>query len=383
MKTFTFFILFSLFSFSQPYEIGSLDVNYFDTNRFGRPINAKIYYPADTSGANVSITNRNTEQFPVIAFGHGYLTTWAAYQNIWEALVPQGYILVFPNTEMSSLPFPQEFAKDLSFLIKTLEDLGSNQASMFYKRIHPRSGVMGHSMGGGSAHLAASSNNQIDVLLSISAGVTTPSPITASSNITIPALLITGSNDCITIPEDSQIPIYNALVNSTCKSFISITGGSHCQMANYNYNCNLGDNSCSPQPTITREVQQQILNQNMILWLDGYLKESCQSKIDFHQNMTTSNSITYQNSCASCALSIEDKFIDKTYFYPNPTNGVITFSKDLVGEFVSFYDLQGKIYSLKMNKNNTLDISHLTAGIYFIKLTTLNGDVLVKKIIKN
>ena len=40
---------------------------------------------------------------------------------------------------------------------------------------------------------------------------TRPSAVKAAASVRIPALIISGENDCITRPEAHQIPIFNAL----------------------------------------------------------------------------------------------------------------------------------------------------------------------------
>jgi len=240
---------------------------------------------------------------------------------------------------------------------------------------------MGHSMGGGAAHLAASLSSNINALLSISAAVTTPSSITASANINVPTLMVAGTNDCVTIPQNTQIPIYNTITNASCKSFISITGGSHCQMANFNFNCNLGDVTCSPAPTISREFQHQVLNQFMTLWLDGFVKESCQSHLTFLQTMNQSSTITFQNSCQPCTLSTENSLFDELSIYPNPTTGEFYINQLLIKN-ISIYDLSGKTYPIEFIEGQTININQWSNGIYFIKIMTTTNQTITKKLIK-
>jgi hypothetical protein len=240
---------------------------------------------------------------------------------------------------------------------------------------------MGHSMGGGAAHIAATLSTNINALLSLSAAITNPSPVSSSASINIPTLLIAGTNDCVTVPQNTQIPIYNAITNSPCKSFVSITGGSHCQMANFNFNCNLGDSTCTPAPTITREFQHQILNQFMSLWLDGFLKQICQSHLTFLQTMSQSPAITFQNSCEPCALSASSLMADELTIYPNPTAGEFVIDK-ITFQNITFFDLSGKNYELLSTEGGKINISQFSPGIYFIKITTIDNKTIIKKLIK-
>lgn len=374
-------IFFNVFLYAQPFQIGTTTIDFVDSSRNNRLINTRIYYPANTNGTNVPVTNLTNDLFPVLTFGHGFVMVWSAYQNIWEALVPQGYILAFPTTEGGFSPSHLEFAKDLAFVNSQMKLLNNNTQSLFYNRISSKSGVMGHSMGGGCAHLAASLSTDIDAILTLAPAETNPSAISASLNINIPALIVAGANDCVTPPQNHQVSIYNAINNSPCKSFISIIGGSHCQMANSNFNCNFGESTCSPQPTISRQIQHQILNQFALLWLDGFLKDNCESHLSFLQNMASSTTINYQNSCNPCELS--QNFIDKEniYLYPIPSNDVIHFNSALPIDDVLLFDLNGQMIKVDYN-NNLIYIKNLPNGVYFIKVFSRSKQVTTQKIIK-
>jgi hypothetical protein len=51
-------------------------------------------------------------------------------------------------------------------------------------------------MGGGSSFLAVQYNPAITAIANLAAAETNPSAIAAAANITIPALVIAGANDC-------------------------------------------------------------------------------------------------------------------------------------------------------------------------------------------
>lgn len=281
---------------AQSFEIGKTSKTFSDASRNNRSVATEIYYPADVSGSNVPVTTSVQDKFPVLIFGHGFTMTWSAYENIWTALVPRGFILAFPKTEGSLFPSHSAFGTDLAFVAAQMQLLGESNASLFYQRIDSMNCVMGHSMGGGAAFLAAQQSSSIKAIATLSAAETSPSAINAASGLDIPALLLAGGNDCVTPPPDHQIPMYNAL-QSDCKTYVSIIGGSHCQMAEYNFFCAIGEGTCSPSPTISRTQQHQVMNRYLIPWLQSTLKGDEASGVTFDSTLRTDQEVTWLKNC--------------------------------------------------------------------------------------
>lgn len=289
-----FIVCTSILCKGQPFSIGHTTITYTDPARAGRSIQTEIYYPATSVGTSVPVS---VGTFPLIVFGHGFVMTWDAYQNFWDDLVPQGYIVAFPRTEGSISPSHAEFGKDLKFLVSKLQsESATNTASLFYNHINTKSAIMGHSMGGGSAFLAAESNLDITTMITFAAANTTPPSIDAATNVTVPSLVFSGENDCVAPPITHQIPMYDSLA-SGCKTFISIKGGAHCEFANSNFNCSFGQSTCTPTPTITRTQQQDAVSDLLKLWLEYYLKDNCNSWNIFNDSLAASPRITHQQNC--------------------------------------------------------------------------------------
>ena len=72
------------------------------------------------------------EQFPIIIFGHGFLMSFSAYQNLWEEFVTRGYIIVFPRTEEGLINNHQEFGWDLQFLVTRMQEEGIDNDSPIF-----------------------------------------------------------------------------------------------------------------------------------------------------------------------------------------------------------------------------------------------------------
>lgn len=320
MKCLFFFVALFLSTFANAqFAIGKRTITFNDPNRSGgfgsgggagRQIQTEIYYPAANAGNNTPLANG---VFPVITFGHGFVMTWEAYQNIWEFFVPKGFILAFPRTEAGFSPNHLDFALDLRVVNERMKLEGQTSNSPFYEKISDKTALMGHSMGGGASILAAENYTEIDCVVGLAPAETTPSAITASSNISLPTIIISGSQDGVTPPSQHHVPIYNALT-STCKMFVSINGGGHCYFANANLNCDLGEATASTGISITRTQQQNITQGLLLHYFNTYLKAQCFQTLQ--SALQSQSGINTLNNCGYTALSINANIVQ-----PNLNNG--------------------------------------------------------------
>ncbi len=381
------FFIFSIISvWSQPFSIGHTTINLIDSSRGNRSIATEIYYPADITGNNVPFTNATTEAFPTLTFGHGFVMTWDAYQNIWEALVPKGYIMAFPKTEGGLSPSHIEFGKDLAFVSRQIFNLGMLQSSVFFGRVSLMNAVMGHSMGGGAAFLAPQFEPNIKTIVTLAAAETNPSAIAAATSLVLPAFVLAGENDCVTPPAANQLQMYSSL-GSVCKTYVSINGASHCQMANSNFLCNFGESTCTPQPTITRDEQHLVLEDYLVLWLDAQLKSNCVAGQGFNNLIGTDSRVTFQKNCSQCEplrVAIVQK--DKIEVYPNPFSSVLNIKNPNKKMFIfKLYDGAGRaLYTAEVSsEQGYLNTSFFASGIYLYEIVSDDGFTAKGKIIKN
>lgn len=250
-----------------PYSLGHTTVTWSDPARPGRTVAADVWYPADVAGDDVPIADAPGDGFPVIAFGHGYLMSTARYQYLWEGLVPEGYVMALPTTGGELFPDHAAFALDLAFLVTRLEQEGSTPGSLFEGEISDLGAVGGHSMGGGASVLAAASATTLEAVFNLAAADTNPSAIAAAASVTAPSLMLAGSNDCVTPIDQHQRPIHDAL-GSTCKHLVVLDGASHCQFAEPDFFCNLGE-TCTASMS---EAEQHALTLAFVRsWLGAIL----------------------------------------------------------------------------------------------------------------
>jgi predicted dienelactone hydrolase len=362
-------------------EIGHTTVTFVDSSRSNRQIATEIYYPATSAGTNTPIA---TGVFPLITFGHGFVMVWSAYQNFWELLVPEGYILAFPKTESGFSPSHAEFGTDLKFLITKIQSSGAGPF-VPSTSVGATSAIMGHSMGGGSAFLAAENNAAIRTMVSFAAANTNPSSIAASQQVSVPTLLFSGVNDCVTPPAQHQDIMYDSTA-AEYKTQVYITGGGHCYFANSNFNCTFGESTCSPSPTITRAEQQSATHDFLKLWLAYFLKDDCQKAQEFQDSLSLSSRISYrQSKSIECFTGINDHHLlpDSFSVFPNPFSNLLTLEMHhenirSVNLYNAVMQNAGEYLFAETDRKLTVDFSSLANGIYFIKI----NDRYWKKILK-
>lgn len=275
-------IMLAIPSFAQ-YEISSAEFDYYDEDRT-RWIETHVYYPS-------VIDDGTTETFPFLVIGHGFSINFSKYAYIWEHFVPQGYIVILPNTETGTIGVEHdEFGYDLGFLAGYFYEQSLDAESEFYNNVEPYPAVMGHSMGGGATHLAAESyTDDIGLAISFAAAETDPSAIDACENADIPVYIFYGEVDAVSPPDENQILMYNNS-NSACKTMINILGGGHCFFALSDWICELADSS----PTsISREEQHDVVLDFLDMILDYELKGNQVSECNLVDSLENSPRIDY------------------------------------------------------------------------------------------
>jgi hypothetical protein len=273
--------------------------------------------------------------------------SWEAYRNIWEKLVPHGFILVFPRTESGMNPDHTGLAEDMSICINRMQDAGQDPANFFYGRIAPSTALMGHSMGGGCAFLAVAGNPLVATVVGLAPLETDPRASEAAVNINKPALVLSGSSDGVTPPREHHHPIFDNLA-SGCKYMISIPGGAHCYFANQNLACDVGEMLVSGEITISRTQQQTIMNEYLTLWLQYTLQQKSDSGVDFTELLATDNRV---EGIGSCLPSVDNQpaLPDSRFaIAPNPASETLTIRRFASGGLVRYrmYTLTGQVVSV-------------------------------------
>lgn len=267
------------------FQVGTQNLVPEDPARSNRAIDLDVYYPSTTGGTNAAIA---AGEFPVLVFGHGFSMATTEYTIWYETLAAQGYIIALPNTEGGLSPVHEEFALDLSFLIDYFLSENANTASFFYQSMNGKSGMLGHSMGGGCSWTGAAGNSNVTTMVTLAAAETNGvSAIANAANLNIPTLSIAGTEDCVLMAGGMPIDMYNNLPTSNYHVYLDIIGASHCQfgVASFGSLCTLGELFCSGFMPIADQHEQMLLSANN--WLDYYLKDDCAAWSVFENHLTT------------------------------------------------------------------------------------------------
>lgn len=237
-------------------------------NRNGRTLNCIIHYPALSEGSQAPI-DPSGGPYPVIAFGHGFLMQNSNYTSLFRHLATHGYIVIapqFPDTQHGQL------ADDLIFCVNFIRISGSDPASIFYELVDvEKTGLSGHSMGGGASLLAASRDSTINVVAPLAAAETNPSAINIMNQVNAVVYLISAQNDGITPPASHQQLMYNNA--NPVKSLPLIKGGNHTRfmdIATWDWTDPRGYRTRTEQLMLTRRyltaVYNLFLKEDITMW---------------------------------------------------------------------------------------------------------------------
>jgi esterase/lipase len=390
----------ALGAFAQTFPVGFMSINFKDPSRSGgttiansvqmpgagRDIGAAVFYPAVSAGTNVAVANGN---FPIVVFGHGFLMTYDSYNNIYNSLASNGYIVILPRTEGSAAPNHLEFGKDLAFLAEQFKSFNSastpSSITIFNGKVSQSCAIGGHSMGGGCSFIGAQNNTSITCVFNMAAATSNTSGVSSlagASLISVPCLVLSGQRDCV-VDTTVQNAHYSNL--SSSKKFHVISKGlTHCDFGNgSSFNCTFGQNASGCSNTISNSLAFTSYMNYLLPFLNNQLKSDCSEGVRFMDSISnpsslrTGRKIVGTIACTSSDLSNYTRQ-NSVSLFPNPTatnlylkfkSNIQSFTNlcitDKLGRIV--YTLDGKSITNSSNEI-ILETSELNAGIYFINI---------------
>jgi dienelactone hydrolase len=343
------------------FEVGHVSATYIDPTRSDRSIACEVYYPSTSAGDAVPVADGT---FPFIAFGHGFVMDYTAYQNITDELVASGYVMIYVETEGGFAPAHADFGLDLAYVADHFYEENATAGSLFQSHLIDRCAIMGHSMGGGATWLAANTSESVDCIAGLAPAETNPSAIAAASNVTVPAIVLSGSSDAVTAPADNHTPIFESTA-SACKYFVNIIEGSHCGYANSGSLCDFGELFFAG---LSREEQQQITHELLLAWFDVYLRDNAASNevLQLYDEMQGNTETTIE-----CVVSVAQSDAQGMLVFPNPCTESLFLESDASGSMTySVMDLTGKVVAsgVLMFSGGRAEVStvQLPAGVFTI-----------------
>ena len=383
-KTLLFVFAFFSIGFSFAQGLGHTTLTFTDATRNNRSIPCEVYYPALSAGDNIAALDPAflaLSGYPAIAVGHGFVIGAANYDLIAEQLIPFGFVVALVNTETGFAPNHQEFGLDLAFVTHALQQESQNSTSILYNIVNQeKEAIIGHSMGGGAAWLAAASDPLIDAVVGLAPAETNPSAIAAAASVNCNTLVFSGSEDAVTPPGDNHQPIFDG--TNGCKTFVSLTGGSHCGFIDSGTLCDFGEPLGGSLP---RADQQEAYLTLMTAWLRYFLNAECVEAL--YTDYVTSHSFVSADPLATCMLcgNIEDSNKIGMRLMPNPSNGLFEVQwKEEVFQFVEILDATGRsILREKVLQQHRVKVNEaLPSGIYLVKLSN-EKSIVTQKLIVN
>jgi len=86
-------------------------------------------------------------------------------------------------------------------------------------------------------------------------------------------------------------------------------------------------------------------------------------------------------NCAGTGINL--KYENQIGIYPNPVSNVLKINSTDQLRSLRLFDSMGRVYHLNTNNDNSLDISSINSGMYYLQIETINGRKETHKIIKN
>ena len=291
---------------------------------------ATLYYPTGTDGP-----------FASLVLVPGYVSPEYTV-SLWGPFLASHGIIVMTIGTNSLTDLPQDRAIALLDAIQTLQEENNRENSPVYQNISlDKFAVGGHSMGGGGAQIAATLNNDLKSVISLTPWI---QPWLVNSdylNHPVPLLLISGENDTTASPEEHANVHYEYTPMSTPKALYEVQNGSH-SVGNY--------------PTSANNYMGKIV----LAWLNNFLiGDECYYPLLLE---TPEFASEYVNNLETFNLD-EENFIGIS-FYPNPVLDYLTITSNY-SDTVSYKVINAL-------GQEVLD-GNITQGIYQMNLSALKS----------
>jgi len=197
-----------------------------------------IYFPIDTTEGPLA----------AIAISPGYTGTQSSIDWLGPRLASHGFVVITIDTN-SLFNFPSSRADQLGAALDLVAAESNDGSSPITNLVDPeRRGVIGHSMGGGGALIAAANDPTIDVAIPLAPWNTG----TDFAAVDVPVLVVACENDLTAPTAIHSEPMYESITGE--KAYLELNGGSH---------------SCANSGNGDRDL----LGKYMVSWLKRWLDQ--------------------------------------------------------------------------------------------------------------
>lgn len=342
---------------------GWVDISFSDTTLADTIISARVHYPSLTTGLNEPLLGG---LYPTVVFGHGFNLFYDDYELLASHLASWGYIVIAPNVQNGFVVDHGEYAREMASSLRYIQNEGSRTGSQFLGSIIGKTGVYGHSMGGGAAGLLHTEYPNIDAVVGMAAAETNPSAVSALASNTAPYLAIGAEEDNVAPESSNAIPMYAASGGN--KVHVSITGGAHCKFTDANTICDI----VSDPGSIDRSRQIELTTRYLTAFYNVYLYGDSSYKTflcgDSILTDEAAGYVTAQSNLSNCPIAVgvevaENETLLKVF--PNPAENVIQMN----GEgFVEIWGMNGKkLWENEVNGETRLDVAAWPRGLYLVR----------------
>ncbi|MEX2668609.1 alpha/beta hydrolase [Candidatus Uabimicrobium amorphum] len=200
------------------------------------------------------------QRYAVVVFAHGFFHDPWRYNSLMKYIASWGYIVVAPHSHNGVWPNHKGYARDLGLCMEYVRKSQQKKDSIFFERYNGKGAIIGHSMGGGAALLAAV-DAKPRLVVTYAAAETTPSAKKATQKLTCPAVFVISNNDKVISNSDIH-QMYDMSKHEAWK--IGIRGAWHCGYEDVSYlGCDSG--------TLARQQQIDIAKIITVVALKCYV----------------------------------------------------------------------------------------------------------------
>ena len=298
----------------------------------------------------------------LVVVGHGFAMQATDYDDLADALVADGYVVALLATESGLAPDHEDFGLDLAHVAgQTWQTITTGPIA---GNIAPVSAIVGHSMGGGAAWIgAATAVPEVAALVGLAPAETNPSAIAAAAAVGVPVLVISGSADAVTPPDEHHLPIYNGSVLSPCRALVTLNDGGHCGFADEGTVCEFGELFFNGMDRPTQQAHAFAL---MASWFAMHLDGNDNAWSQLEDHVANAADVTMVSDCETVTMaSMPGPAPRQRHLHPNPathhvvlpsgTNRVLAF--DGCGRPVQVHITDG-----------LLNVSNWPPGLYTIAI---------------